>query len=168
MKTYRQVINESYDSRVRAVADAVMAGKMNPTPSTIESHARHLGVTEIRMPQHRARFINDVKKLLPRATPERKPGKWNDDVLRQIARKFENAAGMYFPDGDPIDAMIPYYRRMGWQTHEMGPILDRAVRKYLGMKSANHYLHSIWDQFAADNPGHEILRGRPANPWPKR
>lgn len=90
--------------------------------------------------------------------PSPKPAKPKID-LEKVAIDFENVVGQVFPDGDPLDYMIPKLKRMGIDQYDVGKVLDQAARKYLGAKSYTDYLSNMWD----DNP--EARGSQEQNPW---
>mgnify|MGYP003598796436 CR=1 FL=1 len=84
--------------------------------------------------------------------------------LSKTARKFEEVVGDTFPDGDPIDWMIPYIKReFHCEDWYVGEILDKAVNTLGNYKSYTDYLAQIWDQFVEDDMLPE-LKNR-SNPW---
>jgi hypothetical protein len=95
-----------------------------------------------------------------------KPKKEKIDY-QEIARKIEQVVGSTFPDGDPIDLLIPYMRRRWGLEWDLGQHLDRAAKRHLGARSYDDYLATLWDQVADD----ELLPDRVTrdnNPWRAR
>jgi hypothetical protein len=81
--------------------------------------------------------------------PQKKPRREKIDY-QEIARKIEEIVGNTFPDGDPIDLLIPYMRRRWGLEWDLGQHLDRAARRHLGARSYDDYLATLWDQVADD------------------
>jgi hypothetical protein len=65
-------------------------------------------------------------------------------TLNDVWRKVEDVVGQVFPDGDPIDWMIPWFQRQGIDGHKIGEYIARAAR-------ANGYkdMYDYWDQLKA-------------------
>jgi hypothetical protein len=65
-------------------------------------------------------------------------------TLNDIWRKVEDVVGQVFPDGDPIDWMIPWFQRQGIDGHKIGELIARAAK-------ANGYkdMYDYWDQLKA-------------------
>ena len=51
------------------------------------------------------------------------------------------------PDGDPIDRLAPKLERMGIDRWNITKWLDKAARKFLGVKSYNEYLVDAWESW---------------------
>lgn len=71
-------------------------------------------------------------------------------TLDDVWRKVEYVVGQIFPDGDPIDWLIPWFRKQGIADHKIGGILERAAVKN-GYKDLYDYYDSMKDQYARDN-----------------
>lgn len=99
----------------------------------------------------------------PRAQEPARPRREKIDY-EEIARKIEDVVGKTFPDGDPLDWLIPYMRRRWGMETNIGTHMDRAARKYLRARDYYDYLAKLWDQVADDNlmPKHVT---RDNNPW---
>jgi hypothetical protein len=65
-------------------------------------------------------------------------------TLNDVWRKVEDVVGQVFPDGDPIDWLIPWFNRQGIDGHKIGAILEKAAR-------ANGYkdIYDYWNQLKA-------------------
>lgn len=164
-------LNEAYQDRVQQVADAVEQ-RSKATPFTkeellkaIESEAGYAGVAELKFkdtPRSTAwkDFVKDVLAALKGRVKFSRPGvaasaadrkAEAEKKLQKIARIIEDSLGYTFPDGDPIDYIMPRVERLGIDEYDMSKWLDRAARKVLGAKSLNDYLGSVWDAIAIDN-----------------
>jgi|LakMenEpi03Aug12_release.lakeMendotaPanAssembly.Ray.scaffolds.fasta_scaffold158057_1 hypothetical protein len=71
-------------------------------------------------------------------------------TLDDVWRKVEDVVGQIFPDGDPIDWLLPWFRKQGIADHKIGGILERAAKKN-GYKDIYDYYNSMKDQYARDN-----------------
>ena len=65
-------------------------------------------------------------------------------MLSDVWRKVEDVVGQIYPDGDPIDWLLPWFRKQGIADHKIGDILDRAAKKN-GYKDIYDYYHSFGD-----------------------
>ncbi len=88
--------------------------------------------------------IAKERKDLEKVRPVRvaKPIKPSQDL---IWRKVVDVIGNSFPDGDPIDYLIPYMEKNGITMKE----INAAVRKYERV-DFYQYLSRLWDESAAD------------------
>lgn len=164
-------LNEAYQDRVQQVATAVEQ-RSKATPFTkeelltaIETEAGSAGVAELKFkdsPRSAAwrDFVKDVLAALKGKVKFSRPGVTaaaadrkteTEKKLQKIARIIEDSLGYTFPDGDPIDYIMPRVKRLGIDEYDMSKWLDRAARKVLGAKSLNDYLGSVWDAVAIDN-----------------
>ena len=66
-------------------------------------------------------------------------------TLDAVWRKVEEVVGNIYPDGDPIDWMLPWFKRQGIEDFKVGEIIDRAARKN-GYKD----MYDYWKSFADD------------------
>jgi len=82
------------------------------------------------------------------AVIEKKPPKPKKPTSSEIYNKVVTVIGNTFPDGDPIDWLIPYMKRTGVTREE----IDAAVRKHALIKRGGlyTYLASMWDDFQGD------------------
>lgn len=62
--------------------------------------------------------------------------------LDTVWREVENVVGRIYPDGDPIDWLIPWFRKQGIEDHRIGDIIEKAARKN-GYKDLYDYWDSI-------------------------
>lgn len=164
-------LTEAYQDRVQQVASAVEQ-RSKSTPFTkeellraIENEASRADVAELKFkdtPRSSAwkDFVKDVLAALKGKVKFGRPGvaasaaarkAENEKKLQTIARIIEDSIGYTFPDGDPIDYIMPRVRRLGIDTYDVSEWLDRAARKVLGAKSLNEYLGTVWDDIAVDN-----------------
>ncbi|MCX7592746.1 MAG: hypothetical protein N2235_03080 [Fischerella sp.] len=60
--------------------------------------------------------------------------------LDTVWRKVEEVVGRIYPDGDPIDWLIPWFRQQGVEDFKISEILHKAARKH-GYKD----LYDYWD-----------------------
>ena len=63
-----------------------------------------------------------------------------DDVWRKV----EAVVGQIYPDGDPIDWLLPWFRKQGIADHKVGDILAKAARKN-GYKDVYDYYNHFGD-----------------------
>lgn len=164
-------LNEAYEDRVQQVADAVKR-RSKSTPFTkeellraIESEASGADVAELKFkdtPRSTAwrDFVKDVLAKIKGKIKFSRPGvaasaaarkTETEKKLQTIARIIEDSIGYTFPDGDPIDYIMPRVTRLGIDTYDVHEWLDRAARKVLGAKSLSEYLGAVWDDIAVDN-----------------
>ena len=66
-------------------------------------------------------------------------------TLDDVWRKVEEVVGQIYPDGDPIDWMMPWFKRQGIEDFKVGEIIDRAARKN-GYKD----MYDYWKSFGED------------------
>lgn len=181
MKISDIILTESYQDRVDQVVKAVISSD----PKSKEDIMQRIGYAGERYapveyslkknPKSKAwpDFVKDVtaglkgKIKLKRASSSTRPSKEkNDELLRKISNDIMAAAGESFPDGDPIDILIPRLRKYGIDHYDVGMWLDKAARKHLGVKSFHRYLANLWDEFKADNPEYSKEMGMgDRNPW---
>lgn len=177
---YDELVNESvdltedYDDRVDQIVSIIKSKGDKIPHSEVESKilytASRINAVELRMPSLRKELIKDVKKklmdlgLVKRAESTRIDPTKDDQFLRKVADAISRYAGEVFPDGDPIDFLIPWFRKQGYDQHDISKILNAAARKYLGVSSYYEYLANLYDDFVADNPGEYGLDPR-NNPW---
>lgn len=182
MQRFRKVVtesalNEAYEDRVKQVADEVadLYGTITTKDAAgkITDVARRLNITEVvRVGGSIAKeFIKDVyavlkeRGLTKRASSVRpkKPGRSEDDQKR-IASKVEQFAGEIFPDGEPNDLLIYWFRKQGWDPYDiLDNVLPNVMKKYFGVSSLSDYMADLYDQVKADNPDLSYVQGR--NPW---
>ena len=171
-------LTEGYEDRVQAAANALIGFSEHTAIDKselgwyIEYAARQTDATEYKMkdnPKSKAwsQFVQDVKKAISgkvryknRASASRAAA--TNEKLSSIAQYIQDAVSNSFPDGDPIDYLIPKMRRLGIDSYETGDWLDKAAKKYLHSKSYHGYLHDVWQDFMNDNPG---KFGLTDNPW---
>ena len=67
-------------------------------------------------------------------------------TAQQAVDAVENAISMGFPDGDPIDHLIPWMKRHGVDMD----FINAAMKKHHG-KDYYTYLADMWDDHAADH-----------------
>jgi hypothetical protein len=177
-------INENYQGRINRAADHVVKS----TPRSKEDITDFISAA--------ASLYNDVEKRLGgrawrdfqkdvvaalkgRLGPMKSQSAIDkkaagNEQLQRIAYMAQDAAGAVFPDGDPFDVLAPKLQRMGYYGHEIGDVLDKAAKKFLGVKSYHDYLATMWDDVSADNLPYTDKEGRdhPApltlgvrNPW---
>jgi len=91
---------------------------------------------------------------------EKKAVDYNIDYAK-LGRMIEDAVSNAVPDGDPIDQLIPYFRRLGID-YDIVKYLDRAVKMSPMLKSHktyNGYLKDMWDTYIEQDPDYG------ENPW---
>lgn len=97
-------------------------------------------------------------------------------LASELASLMISAAGEYFPDGDPTDAILEFLETefgREWSRssteHKRAENVKRAALKQFNQmvggryKSYVDYLADFWDDVAADNP--EAVQGQETNPW---
>lgn len=169
----RAVIREGYEERVQKVVDwfnkeypdGVTKKQFTQTmDQRDEELASMLGVHELKRSKaaavgsrgktgdSRKEFIKDVaakmdfRRDTSKADSKREKVKKALDDLYWVA---QDAIGMSFPDGDPIDHIIPKARRMGIPMDSVGEWLDRAFKKHEGVGFYEH-LARLWDDQYGD------------------
>lgn len=73
--------------------------------------------------------------------------------LQAIYNKIMQVVGNVFPDGDPIDHLIPYFKRMGIEGFEIGETISKAMKKHghgIEKKGLYAYMGSMWDDMSKD------------------
>lgn len=180
-----QIIKLMYDLMLSGEGHAVIGGRHSTNPNSYrtrfgeEAHTNEAAKpTRRSMPYSvwQSKSADDqrfIKSLYPdlvitdqprvrKAKPQREKINYEE-----IARKIEQVVGSTFPDGDPIDLLIPYMRRRWGLEYDIGQHLDRAARRHLGARNYDDYLATLWDQVADDDlmPDHVT---RDNNPWRPR
>jgi hypothetical protein len=85
---------------------------------------------------------------------------WEDDEpvnkppLGHIWAKFQEAFGVAFPDGHPLDHMS----RWCHDNNVTADDIDDAVREFGGAKDVNTYMADAWDDHARD-ANHDAMQG---------
>lgn len=73
--------------------------------------------------------------------------------LKAVYDKAIQVIGNTFPDGDPIDTMIPWLERRGVQDYQIGETIDAAFKKHGHGAEKNgmySYMANMWDEMSAD------------------
>ena len=73
--------------------------------------------------------------------------------LAKVYRIAIDAISSSFPDGDPIDHMIPVLRKMGVDRYEVGDTINAAMKKHghgVEKKGIYPYMDSMWKEMAQD------------------
>jgi hypothetical protein len=83
--------------------------------------------------------------------------------LDEVWRKAEDAAGSSFPDGDPIDHLIPWFKSKGVK-YDIMSYLDAAVKKHTHCKTWYEYLADMWDTYQNEGVDQDSKKYK-ANPW---
>lgn len=69
--------------------------------------------------------------------------------LDTVWRKVQDVISNIFPDGDPIDWLIPWFRKQGIKDFKIGDMLDRAAQKN-GYEDIYDYYDQLKKDYAAD------------------
>jgi hypothetical protein len=177
-------INEGYADNVSAVANEIIK-RSQSTPFTkeelltaIESEARSANVPELKFKDSKSKawpdFVKDVLAAVKGQVKFSRPGvaasaaerkAKSEQMLDKIARIIEDSIGYTFPDGDPVDYIIPRVERLGINTYDIGELLDKVARKKLGAKSLDAYMGDVYDDLLADNPMVAVQSGITHNPY---
>lgn len=185
MKSTRQNLNEAYQDRVQQIADEVAKQsehspiKKEDLVSSIESAARWNSITEYKLKDVRGStawkdFVKDVVAALKGRVKYSRPGVAasaakrkadTDRILQKITHIIEDSISNSFPDGDPLDYIMPRVERLGIDTYDVHSWLDRAAKKYLHSKSYDDYMGSVYDDIIADNPAIVLQAGMTSNPF---
>jgi hypothetical protein len=67
-------------------------------------------------------------------------------TLDMVWRKVEDVVGQVFPDGDPHDWLIPWFKQYGITGYKMGDMLDQAAEKN-GYRDVYDYYESMKDLY---------------------
>lgn len=73
--------------------------------------------------------------------------------LAAVYRKVIDVIGNSFPDGDPIDSMIPYLKKIGVKDWDAGDTINAAMKKHghgVEKKGMYAYMASMWKEMAQD------------------
>jgi hypothetical protein len=73
--------------------------------------------------------------------------------LAAVYRKTIDAISSSFPDGDPIDHLIPILSKMGVDRYEIGDTINAALKKHghgVEKKGMYAYMGSMWNDMAQD------------------
>ena len=110
-------------------------------------------------PKNEGKFTVNAKtgaKLDPRTgeplpTPVKAPAAPKKPKLTydMVWRKVEDVVGQIFPDGDPYDWLIPWFKQYGIEDFKIGDILDRAAKKN-GYKDVYDYYEKMKDLYGKD------------------
>jgi hypothetical protein len=82
----------------------------------------------------------------PKIAPEKIPAQ-PKLTLDMVWRKVEDVVGQIFPDGDPYDYLMPWFKKHGIKDFKVGDILDRAAKKN-GYKDVYDYYDSMKDMYS--------------------
>ncbi len=125
-----------------------------------------------RSPAKQPKPFDSVGDYLDWADQEaRKRKEANKPKTSEIWRRFEQAVGDSFPDGDPFDRISHWLNQHDLTIHDV----DAAVKEFSGADSAHDYLAQMWDDYSADAE-HDAMQGAHgetyddqwftrANPW---
>lgn len=180
-----QELTEAYSDRVKAVADAVIARTEDISVTkedillAIASEAARQNSAEYKLkdtPRSTAwrDFVKDVLVQLKGKISYSRPGiaasaadrrKKKDQLLTKISNIIDDSIGYSFPDGDPIDYIMPRVERLGIETYDIYDWLDQAAKKHLGAKSFDAYMGAVFDDLLADNPQVAFQSGILSNPY---
>lgn len=167
-KIEQATLREGYEDRVQNVVDYL--NKTYPDGMTKkqftqvmdqqgEKLARELDAYELRRNKaaaigsrgktgdSRKEFIQDVARAMDFRRDTSKADAKRERVKKALEDLYwiaQDAIGMSFPDGDPIDHIIPKARRMGIPMNDIGEWLDRAFKKHEGV-GYNEHLARLWD-----------------------
>lgn len=84
--------------------------------------------------------------------------------LPAMARKIQDIVGSSFPDGDPIDGINSYFKKLGIPRDEdTFALLDKIVKKHIYKKGYYKWLEQMWDDVADDKLVDNVTREN--NPW---
>lgn len=182
-------LTETYQDRVRDVSDAIIDSsqrvplKKPQILDAIERQSRDKDVPELRFKGRQGSrawpdFVKDVlAELKGKVVLDRRRGPSDsatakraekEKLLSKISMYIEDAIGQAFPDGDPVDILVPKLLRLGIDEFNIGKWLDDAVRSHLGAKSFNAYMGNIYDDMAADSPEMMLQSGLLYNPYTNR
>ena len=174
-------LNEAYQDRVNAVADAV-ATRTSATPHSkeqllraIKSEAWANNSAEVQLGGKAwTDFVKDVMTALKGRVRHSRPGAAasaaerkakKEQLLQRIASIIDDSVGHAFPDGDPIDYIMPRVEKLGIDRYDVHQWLDLAARKVLKYRSLDAYLGAIYDDIIADNPDIALQAGLWQNPY---
>jgi len=87
----------------------------------------------------------DQFKKVPAAPQPAKPKL----TLDTIWRKVEDVVGQVFPDGDPIDWLIPWFKKHGIEDFKVGDLITRAAKKH-GYKDMYDYWDEMKQMYSGD------------------
>jgi len=73
------------------------------------------------------------------------------DDIQELGHYMMGAAGESFPDGDPNNQLMRFFRQKGWDSsNAFEKLVPVAARKVLQTNSYNEYLADMWDDFYGD------------------
>lgn len=164
-------LDEDYDDRLSAILNIIREKYPSVERKDIEfitkSAAQDINAVELRSPGLFEELVDDVRKALAAEGRIKRAGARNKEAVETLVNDLSIAiahyAGEFFPDGDPIDALIPWMKNRGIPEVSFGKMLNKAAEK-LGAKSYSDYLADVYDSFTADNPGVMGLDPN-QNPW---
>lgn len=73
--------------------------------------------------------------------------------LQAVYNKVMQVVGDVFPDGEPMDRLVPALKKMGVPEFQIGDVVDKAMKKHGGRsekKGLTSYLADMWDSMADD------------------
>jgi hypothetical protein len=183
----REALDESaYDDRVQAVASAIIASseraplKKDQLAHQIEVEAGYQRVPELRFKDQAGSkawpdFTKDVMAALrgkvkfSRGTkPAGDAKERRAKLLATISQWIDEAVGNSFPDGDPMDTILPKLRRAGIPEEKWMALVDAAVRAHGGARDFDTYMGRMYDDHAADDPEMMLQSGMLYNPYTNR
>lgn len=165
----------SYDLRVQGVVDKVLEKHayypLNGKEEIMQAiKGASYGVTDYMMGgRTQKEFVSDVlaglkgKLNKPKADPTAKKAE-AQAKLQRVADKINDVIGSTFPDGDPIDILMPWMRKQGYSDEQLISTLDKAARLN-GFKSYYKQLEDTWDQISDDGWMGDAGVTRDNNPW---
>lgn len=131
----------------------------------IGKHKGYMGRTLT--PAQQAELKIKMAPKLPRPSKEEKQ-KELDSKLWKIYMIITDAVSNAVPDGDPIDFIAPKVSKLlGIDRYDVGPWLDKAIKKNDNYKNYHDYLAGMWDGYyevTAENP-EEYAKMKKENPW---
>lgn len=73
------------------------------------------------------------------------------DDIQELGHYMMGAAGEAFPDGDPNDQLMKFFRKKNWEASDaFEKLVPLASKRVLGTRSYNEYLADMWDDFYGD------------------
>ena len=166
----------TYEERVRHIGDRVIAASPG-SKEEVKDAIRVFSTTD-RISDYtvggtaRREFVRDVMAHIKDGISLKRKGRVasgsakerRNELLLTLAQQIEAQAGNCFPDGDPIDFLLPWCHNNGIPEGKAMDYMDKAA-KLLGAKSYHDYLSMLWDSYAADNPENEMGVTADTNPW---
>lgn len=150
-------VNEGYEDRVQDVARRVKSQLNYPvSKEQLERTIRSMAydVVDMKVPSAAKDFLKDVYKAVkPHVKWAKKTAPAKPKInLQAVGNMVMDAIGRSFPDGDPIDIIVPRLRKAGINTDAgVDKLLDKALKSIGYNGGYNNTLADFWDEMKSQH-----------------